>query len=101
MVCVRCPQNLLEIGRNDALAQDLLQFQRSAGIVVILAAIGVVVTHWRSASRPQREAAAPVLLAGSAAFATLIMSIVADVFSLPYGDFYGRLAYYGLVRDPH
>jgi signal transduction histidine kinase len=98
--CARCPTNLLEIARNDSLAQALMQFQRSAGVVVILLAIGIVATRWRRASKPQRRAAAPVFFAGGAAFATLILSIVADIFSLPNSDFYGRLAYYAFAAVP-
>lgn len=98
--CSRCPANLIEVRRNDALAHDLLQFQRVAGLAVILTGIGVVVMRWRRASRPQRQAAAPVLLTGGVAFAALTMSIVADVFDLPHSDFYGRLAYYAFAAVP-
>jgi signal transduction histidine kinase len=41
-----------------------------------------------------------VLLAGGATFAALIVSIVADVFDLPNGDFYGSVAYYALAAVP-
>ena len=98
--CSRCPANLLEVGRNDGLANELMQFQRVAGVAVIVAGIGVVVARWRRASRPQRQAAAPVLLAGGVAFAALTTSIVADVFGLPNGDFYGRVAYYAFAAVP-
>jgi signal transduction histidine kinase len=98
--CAHCPANLLEVSRNDTLAHDLMQLQRVAGLAVILTGIGVLLTRWRGASGPQRKAAAPVLLAGAVAFAALTMSIVADVFALPHGDFYGRLAYYAFAAVP-
>jgi signal transduction histidine kinase len=98
--CTHCPTNLFEVSRNDRLAHDLMQFQRLAGLAVILTAIGVVVTRWSRASRPQRQAAWPVLLTGGAAFATLTMSIVSDVLSLANSDFYGRVAYYAFAAVP-
>ena len=100
VICSRCPGNLVEVGRSDAFANGLLQFQRVAGVAVIVAGIGVVIARWRRASRPQRRAAAPVLLAGGVAFAALTASIVADVFGLRNGDVYGRVAYYAFAAVP-
>ena len=100
VICARCPGNLVEVVRSDTLANALLQFQRVAGLAVILAGIGVVIARWRRASRPQRRAVAPVLLAGGVAFAALSASIIVDVFGLPNGDLYGRIAYYAFAAVP-
>ena len=100
VICARCSTNLLEIGRSDSLANGLLQFQRVAGLAVIVGGIAVLIRRWRRASRPERRAVAPVLVAGGVAFAALTASIVADVFSLPNGDLYGRLSYYAFAAVP-
>jgi signal transduction histidine kinase len=99
-MCARCSRNLLDVTRDDGLAHGLLQFQRVAGLVVILAGIVVLILRWRRASRPERRAVTPVLLAGGVAFAALTASIVADVFNFPNGDFYGRLSYYAFATVP-
>jgi signal transduction histidine kinase len=100
VLCGPCPTNLVEVARNDRLATDLMQAQRVAGLCVIAAMICVVVARWRQATIPQRHAGAPVLLAGTAAFAALTASILADVFALPHGDFYGEIAYYTFAALP-
>jgi signal transduction histidine kinase len=98
--CSRCPANLLEVARNDALARDLMQVQRLGGLAVLLTGVGVVLTRWARASRPQRHAAAPVLLTGGIAFLALTSSILADVVSGSNGDLYGRIAYYAFAAVP-
>src|SRR5215831_4549836 len=62
-----CLPNLLEVHRDDTLAHGLLQFQRIAGLVVIAASIGLLAVRLVRASRPQRHAVIPVLLAGCVA----------------------------------
>jgi signal transduction histidine kinase len=72
--CSVCPSNELEITRNDSIARALHQFQRGAGIVVILAAIVLLAVRWRRASEAMRRTIAPVLWAGGA---TLVLAAVA------------------------
>lgn len=98
--CSRCPANLVEIAQDDTLAHDLMQAQRVGGLVVLVLGIGVVVARWMRASRPQRHAAAPVLLTGGAAFLALTVSIAEDVAGGSNGDFYGRIAYYAFAAVP-
>ena len=76
--CDRCSANLLEVARNDTLANVLLQFQRIAGLAVIVVAAGLLAVRLVRASRPQRRAVIPVLLAGIVALAALAASTVAD-----------------------
>jgi signal transduction histidine kinase len=100
VLCGRCPDNLLMVTRNDDVANELIQFQRVAGLGVIVVSIGVLALRWRRSTRPQRQAAAPVLVAGAFAFAALTLSIVADVWGLAHGDLYGRIAYYTFAAVP-
>src|SRR5215831_3456452 len=74
-ICDGCSANLLEVVRDDGLANGLLQFQRIVGLVVILTATGLLAVRLARASRPQRRAVIPVLLAGIVAFIALAVSV--------------------------
>jgi signal transduction histidine kinase len=100
VICERCTDNLVEVTRNDELAQGLLQFQRISGLFLVAVTVGLLVGRWRRASRPERRAIAPVFLTGGLALAALMVSIVSDVIDSPNGDFYGRVAYYALATVP-
>jgi len=84
-ICSECPDNALEITRNDGLANGILQGQRTAGVVLSLVTVAVLVRRWRGASPPERRAGAPVLWAGSAMFAALAFSVANDIFGHPLG----------------
>jgi signal transduction histidine kinase len=99
-ICDRCSANLLEVARNDALANGLLQFQRIAGLAVIVIAIGLLAVRLVRASRPQRRAIVPVLLAGMVAFTALAAAVVADVLGAAERDIFGRVAGYALAVVP-
>jgi signal transduction histidine kinase len=99
-ICDRCSANLLEVARNDALANGMLQFQRIAGLAVIVIAIGLLAVRLVRASRPQRRAIVPVLLAGIAAFTALAVAVVADVLGSAERDIFGRVAGYALAVVP-
>jgi signal transduction histidine kinase len=99
-ICSHCPTNLLEVTRDDAVAHGLLQFQRIGGLCAIAVGIGLLVVRWRRASRPERRAVAPVLLAGTVALAALTVSIVADVLGLPNRDVYGAVHLYAFAAVP-
>jgi signal transduction histidine kinase len=84
-ICSDCPQNALELTRNDGLANGILQGQRTAGVVLSVLTVALLVRRWRRASAPERRAGAPVLWAGSAMFAALAFSVANDIFDHPLG----------------
>jgi signal transduction histidine kinase len=98
--CDLCSANLLEVARNDALSTALLQFQRIAGVAVIVVATGLLAVRLVRASRPQRRAVVPVLVAGIVAITVFAVFIVAAVVSAPHRDLYGRVAGYTLAIVP-
>ena len=85
-LCSDCPHNDLEITRNDALANGILQGQRTVGVVLSVFTVALLVRRWRQASAPERRAGAPVLWAGSAMFAALAFSVANDSFGHPLGE---------------
>jgi signal transduction histidine kinase len=84
-ICSDCPDNALEITRNDGLANGILQGQRTLGVVFSVLTVAVLVRRWRRASAPERRVGAPVLWAGSAMFAALAFSVANDMFDHPLG----------------
>src|SRR5205823_2631929 len=85
-ICSRCPDNALEVTRNDSVATGLLQGQRTVGVVLSVLTVVLLVHRWRRASAPERRAGAPVLWAGSAMFAALAFSVGNDIFDHPLGE---------------
>ncbi len=85
VVCGGCPDNALEVVRNDALAEGILQAQRLSALVLCVLTVFLFVSRTRRASPPQRRAAAPVLWTGAAMFAALAVTIVNDVADEPLG----------------
>lgn len=61
VLCDGCPRNVLEIVRNDALANGFAQLTRVGGAVLALVAFALLVNRWRAASLPLRRNVAPVL----------------------------------------
>ena len=100
VMCARCGPNLLEIHRDDGLATGLMQFQRIAGLVVTVAAIGLLAVRLVRASRPQRRAVIPVLLAGIVALAGLTASITSDVLGTSERAVFGRVSGYAFAVVP-
>jgi signal transduction histidine kinase len=84
-ICTNCPHNELEITRNDGLANGILQGQRTAGVVLSVLTVALLVRRWRASSTPERRAGAPVLWTGSAMFAALAFSVGNDIFDHPLG----------------
>ena len=84
--CRGCPENLLQVERNDVLARAILDGQRVAGVLLSLFTAGLLVRRWRRASAPQRRSVAPVLWAGSAIMAVLALSAGNDAFDEPLGE---------------
>jgi hypothetical protein len=86
VLCSGCPGNVLELSRNDGLANGILQGQRIGGALLALLTVALLVKRWRSASGPQRRGVAPVLWAGSATIAVLAVSIANDAAGEPLGQ---------------
>jgi signal transduction histidine kinase len=84
-ICSDCPNNAFEIVRNDTVADSLLQGQRTAGVILCVFTVALLVSRWRHASLPERRASAPVLWAGGAMFAALAISVANDIFDEPLG----------------
>jgi len=68
MLCRNCPANLLEVARQDTAMMGATYLVRVGAIAVALTGIGLLVGRWRRASRPQRRAVMPVVMAGAVAF---------------------------------
>src|SRR5215831_12811689 len=99
-LCDYCSANLLEVTRDDALASALVQFQRIAGLVVIVVATGLLAVRLVRASRPQRRAVIPVLLAGIAALTALAVMVGVDASGIAHSDVFGRVAGYSFAVVP-
>jgi len=86
VICERCPRNLLEVSGNEAVANAILETQRSIGVALSVLTAALLVVRWRRASAPERRAASPVLWTGSAIFVALAFSVVNDIFDRPLGS---------------
>jgi len=84
ILCSYCPANLLEVGRNDGLANGLLQAERLVGAALAVTVLVLLARRWWWASAAQRHAVAPVLWAGGATLVALAVSAAWDATKLPY-----------------
>ena len=100
LVCPTCPANLLEVARDDGTAKLLYSLRQFVGLVIALAAIGLLAGRWRRASRPQRRAVMPVVVAGAAALAVLVASYVAAVLGMPVAPALGRATWFVTAAIP-
>jgi signal transduction histidine kinase len=98
--CDRCAANLLEVTSDYALANALVQFQRIAGLAVIAVAVGLLAVRLVRASRPQRHAVIPVLLAEIVALTVFAVSVVVDALHTGHSDAYGHVAGYAFAVVP-
>ena len=98
--CSGCPSNALEVARNDTLAKDLHQFQRAAGVLVILAAIALLALRWWRASEAQRRLVAPVLWAGAATFLLAAVAVANETVGKPLGHAPLRLMLFAIAAVP-
>jgi signal transduction histidine kinase len=99
-ICTACPNNLLEITRDHALANGFMSFERLAGIDVVLVALIVLVLRWWRSSPPQRRAVAPVVLAGSATLIALGAMIIDDLSGGANSRFFNDAFYYAFATVP-
>ena len=96
-----CPANLLEVGRNDGLANWLVQAQRLAGLAVIVAVVVVVIGRWRRAGAAERRAVAPVLWAGGATLVAVLVSSVNDMPAVtPFGEVPKKVVWVAVAALP-
>ncbi len=76
--CADCPDNPLAVTDAPSAVGTLEAIDTVAGIVLSLVAVALLVRRWRRASRTLRRALWPVLIAGAAALAALIVGGVLD-----------------------
>ena len=100
LVCSTCPANLLEVTRDDRIARLLYSLRQVVGLVVALAAIGLLGGRWRLASRPQRRAVMPVVVAGAIACAVLIVAYGTAMLHLPTAPALGRATWFITAAIP-
>jgi signal transduction histidine kinase len=82
--CDNCAGNLALVDSKPGLADGLFTVQLLAFVGVVSLAGGVLVRRWGTASAPQRRALAPVLGAGGATGALVVLSAAAESVDL-YG----------------
>jgi signal transduction histidine kinase len=100
MLCRNCPPNLLEVARADAAMMGLTYLVRIGAIAVALTASGLLTARWRRASRPQRHAVMPVVVAGTVAFAALITAYTAAALGMASAAALGQVAWFALAAVP-
>jgi signal transduction histidine kinase len=100
MLCRNCPANLLEVARQDTPMMGATYLVRVGAIAVALTGIGLLVGRWRRASRPQRRAVMPVVVAGAVAFAVLVVAYGAAALGAATADAFGRVAWFALAAVP-
>ena len=100
VICSQCPANDLELTRNDTVASDLHQFQRSGGVVVIVAAIALLALRWWRASKAHRRAVAPVLWAGGATLVVAAVAVANESLGKPMGHEPLRLMLFAISAVP-
>jgi signal transduction histidine kinase len=100
LVCPTCPANLLEVTRDDGIARLLYSLRQLVGLVVALAAIGLLAARWRRASRPLRRAVMPVAVAGAVTCVVLIVAFVAAVLHVPAAPALGQATWFIAAAIP-
>lgn len=98
--CSTCPDNAMRLFANDQRALGILDLQRVFGGAFAFFVIALLVVRWARASRPERHAAAPVLLAGGFALAALIGTIVNDETGAPLGRTPSLVFFYAFATVP-
>jgi signal transduction histidine kinase len=98
--CSFCPNNVMRVFADNARALGILDWQRVLGGALALLVIVLVVARWTRATRPERRAAAPVLLAGTVALAALIGTIMNDLTGDPFGRAPSLAFFYAFATVP-
>jgi signal transduction histidine kinase len=101
VLCDGCPRNVLEVVRNDALANGFAQLGRIGGAVLALVAFALLLRRWRRASAPLRRNVAPVLWTGGLTFLALTVSVVNDTFGdAPLGQVPKQVMFVAVATFP-
>jgi len=98
--CTGCPHNVIRSFADNERALKILDLQRILGGALAFTVICLVVLRWFRASRPERRAAAPVLLAGSIALLALIGTIVNDETGNPFDRAPAEIFFYSFALVP-
>ncbi|MGA2013929.1 MAG: histidine kinase [Solirubrobacteraceae bacterium] len=98
--CQGCPVNLLDLAHDNHRAEGVLNLQRLLGIVLVVTVIAVLVRRWLRASRAQRRAVAPVLVAGCACLLALIGTVALDLEGDPLGSLPAYVWFYSMATVP-
>ena len=80
-----CPENLLLVARSDAVADATQAVQSAVGLAGALMVAGVMVRRWRGAPAGGRRTLRPVLVAGGATVALLVLTLLGDFTALDDG----------------
>ena len=99
-ICPTCPANLLEVTRDDAVTRLIYSVRGVCALAVALAGIALLAGRWRRASRPQRQAVLPVVVAGMVAAAALAAWFLANVLGAASTPALGRAAWYAAAVIP-
>jgi signal transduction histidine kinase len=83
--CDLCPANLLRVADAPGLSEAIVHAQQAIAVGITLATIALLAGRWRSASSSRRLAIAPVLVAGTVAFALVVPWVLNDAFGGPLG----------------
>jgi signal transduction histidine kinase len=81
-----CPENAFLIADAPAASEAIVRVQQALGAILAVATIAVLVRRRRTAPPSRRLAIAPVLVAGTIAFALLVPWVVNDVLDEPLDD---------------
>jgi signal transduction histidine kinase len=98
--CTYCPDNLLQVVDDNTRAQHLLDDQRLGGGLLAVTTIALLLRRWLQASRPQRRAVAPVLIAGTATLLALTGTIVNDLTGDQLGSAPASVFFYAFATVP-
>jgi signal transduction histidine kinase len=98
--CPGCPDNVLQVVRNDHQALSWLNLQRLLGAIAAATVLVVLVRRWLKASATQRRAVAPVLIAGCVSLVALGFTVVLDLAGDPLGAVPAQIWFYSMATVP-
>ena len=98
--CPGCPNNLLQVFDDNHKALGWLNLERLLAGVLLVVVIAVLVRRWLRASPAQRQAVAPVLVAGCAWLAALIWTVSFDLLGDPLSSLPATVWFYTTATIP-
>jgi len=84
--CDLCPDNLLRVADAPGLSEAIVHVQQAISVAITIATIALLLGRWRRASSSRRLTIAPVLAAGTVAFALIVPWVVNDALGEPLGE---------------